>query len=99
MTRINSIAKRDGEVEERQLGLIKSVPETLGQAAQVEKLVCRICRLSVMEVVSSEVWVDLVVFLGGSVKRDVEEAEKHDETYTEKALKGFQGVDTSWCER
>ncbi|GAM37178.1 hypothetical protein TCE0_022r06873 [Talaromyces pinophilus] len=90
LTRINSIAKRDGEVEERQLGLIKSVPEALGQAAQVEKLVTNLPIKRDGSGILGGLG-GLGGVLGGSVKRDVEEAEKHDETYTEKALKGFQG--------
>lgn len=90
LTGINSIAKRNGEVEERQLGLIKSVPQAVGQAAQVEKLVASLpIRRDGSGILGGLGGLGGV--LGGSVKRDVEEAEKHDETYTEKALKGFQG--------
>ncbi|KUL85364.1 hypothetical protein ZTR_07027 [Talaromyces verruculosus] len=87
---INSIAKRDREVEERQLGLIKSVPEAVGQAAQVEKLVTNLPIKRDGSGILGGLG-GLGGVLGGSVKRDVEEAKKHDETYTEKALKGFQG--------
>lgn len=90
LTSINSIAKRDGEVEERQLGLIKSVPEALSQAAQVEKLVASLPIKRDGSGILGGLG-GLGGVLGGSVKRDVERAEKHHETYTEKALKGFQG--------
>ncbi|EED20750.1 hypothetical protein TSTA_039490 [Talaromyces stipitatus ATCC 10500] len=87
LTSINSIAKRD-ELEERQLGLVKSVPETVGQAAQVEKLVegLPIKRDGILGGLGG-----LGGVLGGSVKRETGEAKTHDKAYTEKALKGFQG--------
>lgn len=90
LTGINSIAKRDGEVEERQLGLVKSVPEALGQATQVEKLVTSLPIKRDGSGILGGLG-GLGGVLGGSVKRDVEGAEAHDETYTEKALKGFHG--------
>lgn len=94
LTSLNKIGKRDEELEVRQLGLVKSAPEAVGQISQVTKL------LEGLPIKRSEDGIlgglgGLGGVLGGSVKRDTEAKEEpkiHASKYTENALKGFHGM-------
>jgi hypothetical protein len=91
LTSLNKISKRD-ELETRQLGLVKSVPEAAGQILGLTEVAESLpIKRSEEEGMLGGLG-GLGGVLGGSVKRDAEDSSTKKPTYTEKALSGFRGV-------
>ncbi|OKL57368.1 hypothetical protein UA08_07436 [Talaromyces atroroseus] len=91
---LNKISgKREEELETRQLGLVKSIPEAASQLGQVANL----AKVLPIKRTREDAGMlgglgGLGGVLGGSVKRDTKKSDTEKPTYTENALKGLQGM-------